>query len=822
VKVVAFLAKAPLTVGFVLALWLLGAITGSLLSGPPDAVLDQVGIGVPSVAEGRMWTVFSSALWCLNLGGYLGTTVLLLVFGIAAEREFGAARTVLLFLTSQAFGTLAGVCLVKLGSLAGWAWLFDLDGDLTVSPSTGAVGLGMALTCRLSALWRRRVRLLVIISLLVLALYSGYLQDVLRLAGGIVGLLLGTAVLRRNFRPTLSAPSNSETRVLVALLLAASALGPVVAMISPFPNGPLSWFTDVITVPRPTQDLIDAVCADPSSAADCRTLLAENSYGLLPALFMAVVPALLLLVLAEGLRRGRRFAWSAALVLNLAMVGLFSWYVVELATLPAGEPGEPPISTPQVLVEFGFPLLLPVALSVVLLATRRHFPLTVPRSGLRRFWVFVTGALVALSAVYLGVGYLARDQFTPEPTFGDLLADLPARFLPPGYLGLLPLRFSADDFLSTLLFEYTGVVFWALVLAGLLVASWRAKPHPDANAAAKAHELMVRHGGSSLSYMTTWRGNHYWFTDDDRAAVAYRVVSTIALTVGDPIGAPDARRAAVRGFAEFCVHNGWMPCFYSISEEMRDAATDDGWDAVQVAEDTVVPLAELSFTGKKWQDVRTALNKAEKAGITAEWWRYPDAPLGLKDQVRSISEEWVADKGLPEMGFTLGGLEELADNEVRCLIAIDADRTVHGITSWLPVHEDGEIVGWTLDFMRRRANGFRGSMEFLIASAALTLKEEGATFLSLSGAPLARLDRGEQPGGLQRLLDFTGQVLEPVYGFRSLFAFKAKFQPVYRPMFMAYPDSAALPRIANAVSRAYLPDMSARQGLRLVGKVLKR
>ena len=30
-------------------------------------------------------------------------------------------------------------------------------------------------------------------------------------------------------------------------------------------------------------------------------------------------------------------------------------------------------------------------------------------------------------------------------------------------------------------------------------------------------------------------------------------------------------------------------------------------------------------------------------------------------------------------------------------------------------------------------------MEFLIASAALTLKEEGATFLSLSGAPLARL-----------------------------------------------------------------------------------
>jgi hypothetical protein len=39
-------------------------------------------------------------------------------------------------------------------------------------------------------------------------------------------------------------------------------------------------------------------------------------------------------------------------------------------------------------------------------------------------------------------------------------------------------------------------------------------------------------------------------------------------------------------------------------------------------------------------------------------------------------------------------------------------------------------------------------------------------------------------------------------------------------MFMAYPDAAALPRIANAVSRAYLPDLSARQGLRLAGKVI--
>ncbi|SEQ47819.1 Uncharacterized conserved protein [Lentzea xinjiangensis] len=197
-------------------------------------------------------------------------------------------------------------------------------------------------------------------------------------------------------------------------------------------------------------------------------------------------------------------------------------------------------------------------------------------------------------------------------------------------------------------------------------------------------------------------------------------------------------------------------------------------------------------------------------------------PYAITDQIRSISAEWVADKGLPEMGFTLGGLEELTGDGVRCLLAVDGDRTVHGITSWLPVYADGEVVGWTLDFMRRRTHGFRGSMEFLIASAARQLQAEGARFLSLSGAPLARLDRGERPRAVQRLLDLTGQVMEPIYGFRSLFAFKSKFQPEYRPMFMAYPDSAALPRIANAVSRAYLTHLNARQGLRLATKMIIR
>ncbi|KOV80796.1 bifunctional lysylphosphatidylglycerol flippase/synthetase MprF [Nocardia sp. NRRL S-836] len=794
---------APLTCSFLVVFWTVGALVP-----PTDEVLGQVGFGTSS----PLWTVLGSVLWAMDLPGYLATTVLLLVFGALAEREFGALRTAAIFLVSHVVGAFLGISWVLVGQAAGWWWLDSLVDQVAAGPSVGGVGLALALSFRMPPLWRRRVRLFTILSVLVLTLYSGWLEDVLRLSGGVVGLLIGALFLKggAEHKPR----TLQETRVLVALLLAASALGPVVAMLSPNQDGPLWWFADVVAVAQPSQDEVAGVCGDPDAADLCRTMLVQLSYGRFPALVMSLLPAMLLLVLAEGLRRGRRFAWWSALVCNAAYAAFIGWYVVQAAQIP--ERGALDLA-----FSYSVPMLVPLAITVVLLVTRKYFDIALPRHAVVRFWRFTLGSVALLSALYVFGGYLLREEFSPVPGFAELLADLPARFLPPGYLvGLVPLQFAADGFVGTLLFEYTGVVFWLIALAGLLMASWRAWPTASTEAAQRARALMQRYGGSSLSYMTTWRGNEYWFTPDGETAVAYRVVATIALTVGDPIG--PAPVAAVRGFAEFCARNGWTPCLYSVGAATTDAVTDLGWSAVQVAEDTVIELDTLSFTGKKWQDVRTALNKAAKAGITAEWCTFAEAPYAITDQIRSISAEWVADKGLPEMGFTLGGLEELSGEGVRCLVAVDADRTVHGVTSWLPVYADGEVVGWTLDFMRRRSDGFRGSMEFLIASAASSLKEEGARFLSLSGAPLARLDRGEQPRALQRVLDFTGQVLEPVYGFRSLFAFKAKFQPVYRPMFMAYPDSAALPRIANAVSRAYLPHLNARQGVRLASKMIIR
>jgi len=815
------LRHAPFTVGFVLLLWIVGAATGSLGHGPDAALLDKVGVGWHAVAAGHWWTPLSSILWCTDLSSYLWTTALFALLVTPVELRLGARRTAALLVACQIGGALLGIAIIRLGVAVDDPWLEAYELSLAVGPSIGAAGASLAGSARLSALWRRRLRLTVLSALVLLTMYIGLELDVLRLCGGLVGLAVGVALLGRRSGRVPRASSHSETRVLVALLTAILAVGPLLSHFSSLSAGPLSNFSSLTVADSPDPGDIAQACGFDPHATACLDIRAQALFGSFPGVIMLFIPALLLLVLADGLRRGRKLAWYLSLAVNILMIIATIAELRQIFQVVGGAGAGSDLHY-QLWFATVESLIFPVLVVLVLLVTRRHFEVPSARGAITRLGLVVGLALAALCAVYLGLGYLVRDEFEPTASFARLLADLPKRLLPPSYTDLFHSRFVPVGGAAQALYRFSALVFWLVTIGGLFVVFRRTTTGGDAKVAAKARGILIRGGGSTLSYMTTWPGNTYWISPDERAAVAYRVISGIALTTGDPVGAPAARQAAVGGFTAFCDRNGWSPCFYSVTAEGRDAADALGWRSVQVAEDTVLPLPELSFTGKKWQDVRTSLNKAGKVGITAQWWTFADAPIAVVEQIRAISEEWVADKGLPEMGFTLGGLDELDDPAVRCLIAIDEHQSVHGVTSWMPVYRDGAPIGWTLDFMRRRADGFRGVMEFLIASAALSFKDEGAQFLSLSGAPMARVDRGEQPVPLQRLLDVAGEALEPVYGFRSLLAFKAKFQPTYQPLYMVYPDPAALPSIGNAIGKAYLPHSTPRQTIALLRRLTRR
>jgi phosphatidylglycerol lysyltransferase len=808
--------RAPATLCCLAAVWVAGLVTGSIAHGPPRWLSGHVGAGLPSLGHGYWWTPLSAGLWASGLGGYLAVTVLGLLILAPAEHRMGVIRTFATLLVSQAAGLLLAAGLIKLAGLVREPWLSALTGETAVGVLPGLVGAGFALSCTLTPLWRRRLRLLLTAAIAISALYVGHLEQVAQACGALAGLVTGTLMYGR-VRPWAGLrASRHEVRVLVGTLVAVPALGSMLAALAAGADGPMSLFSFLLATPAPAPHDLAAICPHAGLAVACRGLREHQLYAHWLGVPVQAAPALLLLLSADGLRRGRHLAWWLAGVINLAVLGISIWVTyavysdpsVHIAGLDARARAIPPAAEA---------MLLPVVTLIVLLVTRHRFDQTAGHRAVRKLTAAVTAALGLSCGAFLLLGYLLRDHFSPRPQFGVLAQDLPARFLA-GRMSSN--RFLPADLAGRLLYVGVFLLFW-IVIFGALTAFFRhTRTYRDAAAADRARAILTR-GGSTLSYMSTWPGNQYWFSPDGRAAVAYRAIATVAVTVGGPYGDPAALDSAIMEFARFCEHRGLQPCLYSVTAQARAVTQRLGWKSVQIAEDTLLPLERLQFTGKKWQDVRTALNKAAREDIAAEWWSYPEAPLELVGQIHQISEKWMADKGLPEMGFTLGGLDELNDPNIRCLIAAGPDRTVHGITSWMPVYASGRPIGWTLDFMRRNTDPgtFRGVMEFLIATAALTFQEEGARFVSLSGAPLARLDRGEQPCALQRILDMIANTMEPVYGFQSLLHFKAKFQPLYQPLYLTYPDPAALGSIATAIGRAYLPHLTSRQALRLLTKL---
>ncbi|MGW0039039.1 bifunctional lysylphosphatidylglycerol flippase/synthetase MprF [Gordonia sp. NPDC003376] len=674
--------RLPFTFALILTLVVVGVATGSLWGRASDkSWYRDVAFGLPALREGRWWTPLSSVV--VEPGPWLYLVfVAVVAIGMGwAEWQLGTVKAILVGVGGHVVSCLLTVALVWLFSsgFTSWRWADQLADTRATGVGALVVSAVAVASATIRSPWRLRVRVLLGSVVAIVFLFQGTLASVEYVLAAVIMLIVGEkffAVNEHGYVPR----TRREVRMLGCASLVVIAGANLMVFLFPG-SGPLG----------------------PTDAGD-------------ESVFTMLIGLVINLLIADQLRRGKRWAWWVAVILG--------------------------------------------ALNVI-----------------------VTTVVIALVA------------FTDVDTRGAVTVG------------------------TTLL--------WGLVLAILIpgrfafAVPWRVR-HIGTSAGEVENEpvdhvraLLAEFGGGTMSWMTTWPGNHYLFTDDGRSVVTYQPHVGTLLALADPVCAPDRRRAAVDAFVDLAERSGATPCWFSIGSETSEIITDRGWLSIQIAEDTIVDLPDLEFKGKPWQHVRSAMNKAAKQDISMRMVVLPEESFAVRTQVRAISEEWVGDKGLPEMGFTLGSVEEAMDPQVRVALAVDPDGNVHGVLSWLPVFAPGgDVAGWTLDIMRRRTDGFGPVVEYLIASSAVAFKDEGAQFISLSGAPLARTGESDAEP-LDNLLDALGQALEPYYGFRSLHTFKKKFNPRYEPVYLAFRDESDLPRIGLAVSRAYLPDATAGQLLRL-------
>ena len=815
------LARRPVTILLTAVVLLANVAAGTVVHPPAPGIRNTLGLGAEDLLLGHdLISLITSVVLTTGPAELVVMLLAILVVVGLAEPRLGSRRTALALVTAGVGGGLLGTAAQAAGLLTHGAWSTPPADLVEFHPFTPVVGTAMAASSFVGPLWRRRIRVLGFAGLLVVLLYSGQPGDLYRLAGALVGLVLGVLLSRK--RPTLvwQRSSHHEARTLLTVLVGIGATGPVLAVFQRTGYGLLRPLGILFRNPLPLPAQIHGACLGSRSSPGCvrEVLLGRlNSPG---TVVLDLLPLLVLVGAAISMLYGRRAgAWAAILVNGLLSLLAALYYnlfpsLVDPDQFVVGSRGAPSLQT-------FLAVLIPLALAALVVANLPHFTERTARRAFLASAATVAGIVLVGAAAYVTVGLTSPGSFTPHVSAFDLLTDLPERYVPVGFLRLRRLDFAPTAPLPAFLSAWIGPAAWAALLLATVVCSVAIGRPRSAADESRIRALLRQASAGSISFMATWAGNRYWFAQGGRHAVAYREGSGVALTVGEPIGPRDGAVEAARAFAIACDDRGLIPAFYAVRPSF--AAQLGGtarWATAEIGEDTVIHPATFSMKGKRWQDVRSSINRADRLGLHAVWTDWESLSLTSRAQVEAISEEWIADRRLPELGFTLGGLEELRDRDVKLMLAVGPGDHIEAVTSWLPTWRDDAIVGWTLEFMRRRPQSMNGVMEFLIASVVGGAQQRGLDFVSLSVAPLTRSSPDVDANRVERILEALGRILEPVYGFTSLAAFKDKFQPTLVPLVLAYSDAVSLPPISIALARAYLPGLGLPAIARIVGALV--
>ncbi len=493
---------------------------------------------------------------------------------------------------------------------------------------------------------------------------------------------------------------------------------------------------------------------------------------------LTLVLGVVLILLARALRRRKRRAWRATVVLLAASI------VTHIAK---------GLDVEEAIVAF-------VLLIGLVLYRRDFYAKGDPSTRWRALWygagVFVFAIVIGMVLLQLRTGRMVG----PHPLsaqFEHVLRGLV------GFDGPLHFRPEGVDDLVARVLGGMGLLI-ALTVIYLVL-----RPPEPRSMLTREDETQMRallggpHGGrDSLGYFALRRDKSVVWSPTRKAAIAYRVVSGVVLASGDPLGDPEAWPGAIKEFMALADEHAWTPAVIGCSEAGGTAyARVGGMSALEFGDEAVVELCDFSLDGRAMRNVRQACGRPERAGYTVRVSRSSDITEEDRLQLRQQAAAWRGSETERGFSMALGRFFDPDDGQCAAVMAFDADAQLRGFLHFVPWGKDG----LSLDLMRRDRDAENGINEFLIVNALKQAPELGVKRVSLNFAVFrSALERGEKLGAGPVLKAWRGILVFFSRWFQidSLYRFNAKFRPIWEPRFVCYPGGRDLPRIAIAMLEA--------------------
>jgi phosphatidylglycerol lysyltransferase len=285
------------------------------------------------------------------------------------------------------------------------------------------------------------------------------------------------------------------------------------------------------------------------------------------------------------------------------------------------------------------------------------------------------------------------------------------------------------------------------------------------------------------------------FSDSGRGFLMYAVQGRSWVVMGDPVGDEAEATELAWRFRELCDQHGGWPVFYEVSRDRLALFLEQGLTLLKLGENARVPLPGFTLEGKDRASLRRWRNASEKAGCTVELLPAGGSDAHLADLTR-ISDDWLAAKHTREKRFSLGRFEPAYIRQFPLALVRLQGRIVAFATLWTTGTRD-EL---TVDLMRYASDAPPNVMTYLFVQVMLWGKAEGYQWFDLGMAPLSGMGNRTLAPLWHRLGAFVFHHGENFYHFKGLREYKARFDPVWEPRYLASPGGLALPFILTDIA----------------------
>jgi phosphatidylglycerol lysyltransferase len=420
-------------------------------------------------------------------------------------------------------------------------------------------------------------------------------------------------------------------------------------------------------------------------------------------------------------------------------------------------------------LDFEEALYLGLVLLVMWLGRRAfHRPSTIMSQRFTPGWIASVAIIVALS-VWIGV--LAHRH---EPYSSDLWWTVAFE----------------RDVPRMLRASLAVVVCLGAFVAVNLLKPAPAQPHDPAALDLERARLAIRDCSSSLANAALAGDKRLLFAPSADAFVMYQVSGRSWVALGDPVAPAAREEELVWAFRELVDLRGGRTVFYQVSGRSLPLYVDLGLALIKLGEEARVPLAEFQLEGSARADLRQSRRRAQRDG--ASFQVVPAAAVApLLPRLREISDAWLEDKATAEKGFSLGAFSERYIAEFPLAIV----RSEGEIVAFANLWGTESLEELSVDLMRFSPDAPRSSMDYLFIELMLWGRAQGYRWFNLGMAPLAGLENRALAPLWHRLGSFLFRHGESFYNFEGLRRYKAKFDPIWEPRYMASPGGLQLPRV---------------------------